>query len=83
MMNIRGKDMLYVSGYLCVALSLIFYVISMFIASSKKIRLEIFSFTFLLVGIICFLGTFELSLDAVIASSAFLLFVTCFYQILI
>ena len=75
--------MLYVMGFCSISLSVLSYVRSKFSSSQVKERLEIIACTLLLVGLLFLVGTFGISLSAVLASSSFICLGALVFQFLI
>lgn len=75
--------MLYVMGFYSISLSVLSYVRSKFSSNQVKERLEIIACTLLLVGLLFLVGTFGISLSAVLASSLFICLVALVFQFLI
>ena len=74
--------MLYVMGFCSISLSVLSHVRSKFSSSQVKERLEIIACTLLLVGLLFLVGTFGISLSAVLASSLFICLVALVFQFL-
>ncbi|MDB7988199.1 hypothetical protein PND92_10195 [Faecalicoccus pleomorphus] len=66
-----------------ISLSVLSYARSKFSSSLIRERLEIIACTFLLVGLIFLVGTFGISMSAVLASSLFICLVALVFQFLI
>lgn len=75
--------MLYVMRFCSISLSVLSYARSKFSSSLIRERLEIIACTFLLVGLIFLVGTFGISMSAVLASSLFICLVALVFQFLI
>lgn len=75
--------MLYVMGFCSISLSVLSYARSKFSSSLIRERLEIIACTFLLVGLIFLVGTFGISMSAVLASSLFICLVALVFRFLI